>query len=252
MTNTPPPPPPGPSGPAPSFGQLSADGPGPGSGRKRKRTLLVTILSVIGVVALAAVSYFVVLPATGLMANETSNGEPVARKSTSPSPQATPAPTQSPSASGEPEEAKPSVAMASAVPSRKPSASPSPSPTPEPSESSDPSSPLEGDLGLSTPITQLDCTDQYVVFYASSFVPELYGSEVQGALDTYPGTEYVRSLGSCTTLNQMSDHDTFIYSVYSGPYDTLSEACSVSASSADSYVKVLSDGVDPDDAVMTC
>lgn len=250
MTNTPPPPPPppGPSGPTPSFGQLSADGPGPGKRRKRKNGVLITILSVIGVAALAAVSYFVVLPATGLMASENSSDDVVVNEtpSANASPKSTPA-ASAPEAPEEPGEAKPSVAMASAVPSRKPSASPSPFPTPDTEEAS-----LEGDLGLSRPITELECTDQYVVFYASSFVPELYESEVQGALETYPGTEYVRSLGSCTTLNQMSDHDTFIYSVYSGPYDTLSEACSVSASSADSYVKVLSSGVDPDDAVKSC
>lgn len=250
MTTTPPPPPP-PGGPGqnPSFGRMPADGPQPR--KNRKRTLLIAMLSVIGVAALAAVGYFVVLPATGLTAGGDSNDDAAAQEPASTSPKPTPAPSIS--ASEEPEETRPSVTMASAVPSPKSSASASAAPTPEPGESEE-SFPLEGDLGLSQPITELDCTDQYVVFYASSFVPEMYESEIQSALDANPGAEYVRSFGSCTTLNQMSDHDTFIYSVYSGPYDSLSEACAVSASSStpDSYVKVLSSGIDPDDAVQSC
>ena len=108
-----------------------------------------------------------------------------------------------------------------------------------------------GDLGLGTPVQNIGCTGQYLVFVGSSTNPGGYQAEVQSFLNTYPDSGYLRTDASCGALTQSSNGNA-IYSIYFGPYSTDDQACDVRRQiGGSSYVKVMND-VDPSAAGIDC
>ncbi|PTT60823.1 DUF805 domain-containing protein [Arthrobacter sp. HMWF013] len=123
--------------------------------------------------------------------------------------------------------------------------------TPEiPSQSA---APLPGDLGLTSPLRPVGCTGQFILVYHSSTDPSAYARDVQTNLESHPGSKYLLTLGSCSSLNQMSNTGTMIYAVYGGPYNTLAQAC-VAASQfpEEAYVKIMDSATAPDQAQRSC
>ncbi|QCO97328.1 DUF805 domain-containing protein [Arthrobacter sp. 24S4-2] len=139
---------------------------------------------------------------------------------------------------------------------------PSPSPTvqaavptaaPPPVLPTKAAAPQPGDLGLASPLRPVDCTGKFIVFYHSSKVPATYAEDVQANLASHPGSKYLLTLGSCSSLNPMSNTGTMIYAVYGGPFDTLAQACVAASQFADeAYVKVLDNTTPPDQSVRPC
>lgn len=110
-----------------------------------------------------------------------------------------------------------------------------------------------GDLGLTSPLRPVGCTGQFIVVYHSSVIPSAYAQDVQTNLESHPGSKYLVTLGSCAALNRMSEAGTLIYTVYGGPYDTLTQACVAASRFPDtSYVKVMDAATLPDQAVRPC
>jgi hypothetical protein len=110
-----------------------------------------------------------------------------------------------------------------------------------------------GDLGLAVPITQPACDGSWVVFLGSSTDPTQYQAAIGGLLTRYPGSSYLLTSGSCTSLRQADTDGNPIYAVYTGPYPSQDEACAARAQSGDphAYVKVL-DNTTPPDQIWTC
>ncbi|MGY3320782.1 hypothetical protein [Arthrobacter sp. TE12232] len=123
-----------------------------------------------------------------------------------------------------------------------------------PSAQPAPPSPTQpGDLGLTSPLRPVDCTGKFAVFYHSSITPSAYSQDVQANLASHPGSKYLLTLGSCSSLYQMSNKGTMIYAVYGGPFDTLAQACVAASRFPDeAYVKVLDNSTPPDQAVRSC
>ncbi len=110
-----------------------------------------------------------------------------------------------------------------------------------------------GDLGLTSQLRPVDCTGKFATFYHSSIVPSAYAQDVQANLVSHPGSKYLVTLGSCSSLYPMSNSGTMIYAVYGGPFDTLAQACVAASRFADeAYVKVLDNSTPPDQAVRSC
>lgn len=110
-----------------------------------------------------------------------------------------------------------------------------------------------GDLGLTTPLRPVGCTGQYIVVYHSSTDPSVYAQDIQTNLQSHPGSKYLLTLDSCSSLNRMSKAGTMIYTVYGGPYNTLAQACVAASRYPDeSYVKIMDAGTAPDQAIQTC
>ncbi|HJW00583.1 MAG TPA: hypothetical protein VJ617_15940 [Arthrobacter sp.] len=105
------------------------------------------------------------------------------------------------------------------------------------------------DLGLAVPVKIVPCDGQYLTFYASAITPGSYASEIQRALNTYPGSSYLVTEGSCSALNQVSKDGTRIYAVYSGPYATAASACQALAGVPGAYVKVMNPSTTPEASV---
>jgi serine/threonine-protein kinase len=97
------------------------------------------------------------------------------------------------------------------------------------------------------------CTGQYIVVYHSSTDPTVYAQDIQTNLQSHPGSKYLLTLESCSSLNQISNAGTMIYAVYGGPFDTLTQACvAASRFPGESYVKIMDGATAPDQAVRSC
>ena len=159
-----------------------------------------------------------------------------------PAPQPALAPVLPPSTPTQ--QATPSPTVKAAAP-----AAPSSAPTPTQA----PAGPEPGDLGLTSPLRPFGCTDQFIVVYHSSTDPSVYAQDVQTNLASHPGSKYLLTLGSCSSLNRMSQAGTMIYTVYGGPYDTLAQACVAASRFPDqSYVKIMDAATAPDQALRSC
>lgn len=110
-----------------------------------------------------------------------------------------------------------------------------------------------GDLGLTSPLRPVNCTGQYIVVYHSSTDPTVYAQDIQTNLQSHPGSKYLLTLSSCSSLNRMSKAGTLIYTVYGGPFDTLAQACVAASRFPDeSYVKIMDGATSPDQAIRPC
>lgn len=104
----------------------------------------------------------------------------------------------------------------------------------------------EGDLGLSTPITQPACDGTAIVVVGNAIDPANYAAEVQGILNAFPGSSYLRSDQSCPSLRPRSDQGTLIYAVYQVAGRSMGEMCSLrNRIGGDAYGKWLDRTTDP-------
>lgn len=103
-----------------------------------------------------------------------------------------------------------------------------------------PAVPAAGDLGLEKPLTTVPCNGSYAVFVGAAVMPGNYDDEVQTYLDRYPGSAYLLAEQNCTSLRHHMDNGASIYTVYYGPYPTLTEACNArSRVGGDSFIRRL-------------
>lgn len=111
---------------------------------------------------------------------------------------------------------------------------------------------LPYDLGLATPMTQPICDGSYVTMVGAATNPATYAAVVQVVLDQYPGSAYMHTLSTCSSLTPRTKDGSMIYSVYFGPYRTLSEACDARRfGPKDAYIRVL-DNITPPTALTSC
>lgn len=97
----------------------------------------------------------------------------------------------------------------------------------------------DGDLGLAQRISAPDCDGRYVVI-VTSIVRNPYPDQVRAALGRNPGSYYLRTDRSCSSLSPATASGDPIYAVYDGPFGELADACSRRAQiGEDAYVKVL-------------
>lgn len=127
-----------------------------------------------------------------------------------------------------------------------------PSPTTAPSSPAQVGPAQDPDLGLAVPISSPPCIGQFAVFVFSAVAPSRYREEVAAALAAHPGSSYLLTEASCSSLRARYDDGSQIYSVYLGPFATFADACAVrDGVGGTSYVKVL-DNVSPDDLLPEC
>lgn len=70
-----------------------------------------------------------------------------------------------------------------------------------------------GDLGLDTPISTPPCDGRTVTFVVNATTPGRYAEQVSAALSQYPGSQYLRTDQSCSSLRQDLNGNA-IYGVY--------------------------------------
>src|SRR3954452_4202232 len=58
------------------------------------------------------------------------------------------------------------------------------------------------DLGLSTPISHPACDGQWIVLIGAATTPGRYPEGISGLLASYPGSQYLVTEGSCSSLRQ--------------------------------------------------
>ncbi|MCF8572068.1 serine/threonine protein kinase [Gordonia sp. HY002] len=84
-----------------------------------------------------------------------------------------------------------------------------------------------GDLGLSTPISSPPCDGRTVAFVYNATTPGSYEQEVGDALASHPGSAYLRTDQSCSSLRHDLDGNP-IYAVYLEG-SSLTETCRIKA-----------------------
>jgi serine/threonine-protein kinase len=107
---------------------------------------------------------------------------------------------------------------------------------------------------VSRAITRPACDESFVVFVGSAITPPaaIYRTDVQKLLDTYPGSEYLRTSDTCSSLRPYTGAGDPIYGVYYGPFGSQDEACQVrNTQGGDSYVRIL-DTVTPPGQTISC
>jgi len=85
----------------------------------------------------------------------------------------------------------------------------------------------EADLAVTVPLSAPACDGQYIVIIGSAIDPEKYQQDVQGFLEANPGAHYLHAPSTgCGSLRHQYDDGSDIYSVYYGPFQDKTEACS--------------------------
>ncbi|MEQ3550003.1 serine/threonine-protein kinase [Pseudonocardia nematodicida] len=114
-----------------------------------------------------------------------------------------------------------------------------PAPTTAPTPAFDPME-GDGDLGLDRPVTRLACTNTDVVIVGAGVDPARYPQDVQEHIDSHPGSNYLRALGSCTSFRPRTPTGELIYVVYLGPFTDRGRACeALRQAGGDSYIQPL-------------
>jgi hypothetical protein len=108
----------------------------------------------------------------------------------------------------------------------------------------------DGDLGIDgVEIRRPRCDDSYITIIASAIGGQASAGSIESVLDSYPGSNYLRTDATCPSLNPSIDGQP-IYVVYFGPYDDDGEACAArSQGPSDAYVRRLSNSLGPDHSV---
>ena len=98
-------------------------------------------------------------------------------------------------------------------------------------------------LGLGEEMVNQPCSGEYLVMLASTGTPKDYASTLSPALGLADDNHYLVTNGSCESFNQEVDGNP-IYASYVGPFDDLTDACSVRESLAyqGAYVRLLDAG----------
>ncbi len=116
---------------------------------------------------------------------------------------------------------------------------------PAPTAGAPAAAPVAGDLNLSVPMTKPACDGTGIVLLFSSIDPSAYGAEIQNALNSYPGSSYLRTDQACSSLNQSSNGNP-IYSVYRPIGPNRDAVCAaVDAAGPPAYGKWLDNTTEP-------
>ncbi|RPA63389.1 serine/threonine protein kinase [Gordonia oryzae] len=83
------------------------------------------------------------------------------------------------------------------------------------------------DLGLATPISTPACDGTGIVVVGNAVDPSNYTGEVQGYLTAFPGSSYLRTDQSCSSLRARDDNGNPIYAVYRVAGRTTADICRV-------------------------
>jgi hypothetical protein len=110
---------------------------------------------------------------------------------------------------------------------------------------------VPGDLGIpGVPMSQPPCDGRYVTFLAAA--KNTTAAAMQDALESFPGSHYLRTDQTCPSLNAPASDGSPLYRIYVGPYADVNEACAArSMGTQGSFVKRLST-TDPPAHVVTC
>ena len=162
-------------------------------------------------------------------------------------------------------------AVASPVDSTNPPGTTTPAPMPDPSsiattaaptDTVDPSLPpvtaapgaqadaVPGDLAISgRPMQRPSCDDGFITVIASAVGDQASPGGIANVLDSYPGSNYLRTDQTCPSLTQDIDGAP-IYVVYFGPFIVATDACAARAQGTEgAYARRLSTEVGPDHGV---
>ena len=109
---------------------------------------------------------------------------------------------------------------------------------------------VPGDLAIEGhPMQRPGCDDSYITILASAVGDQATPTGIASVLDAYPGSEYLRTDQTCSSLRADVDGEP-IYVVYFGPFAFASDACTARAEGSDgAYAKQLSNDVPPDQVV---
>ncbi|MBE7193455.1 MAG: protein kinase [Gordonia polyisoprenivorans] len=81
------------------------------------------------------------------------------------------------------------------------------------------------DLGLATPISTPTCDGTGIVVVGNAVDPSNYAGEVQGYLTAFPGSSYLRTDQTCSSLRARDDNGNPIYAVYQVAGRTTADIC---------------------------
>jgi serine/threonine-protein kinase len=96
---------------------------------------------------------------------------------------------------------------------------------------------------------QPTCDGGYITVLASAIGTQATASSIEGVLDTYPGSNYLRTDQTCPSLRPAQGGDP-IYVVFLGPFAFESDACTARAAGPpDAYARQLSNDLGPDHSV---
>ncbi len=109
---------------------------------------------------------------------------------------------------------------------------------------------VPGDLGISgRPMQRPGCEDSFITVLASAIGDQASAGAIANVLETYPGSNYLRTDQTCSSLNPASNGQP-IYVVYFGPFGFASDACAARAEGTpDAYARQLSEDLGPDHGV---
>lgn len=111
---------------------------------------------------------------------------------------------------------------------------------------------VPGDLAIAgRPMQRPGCDDSFITILASAVGDQVTGAGIAALLDAYPGSEYLRTDQTCSSLRPDVDGAP-IYVVYLGPFAFASDACAARTQGPEgAYAKQLSNSVPPD-TVVSC
>ncbi|MEJ7800037.1 MAG: hypothetical protein WKF60_05915, partial [Ilumatobacter sp.] len=106
---------------------------------------------------------------------------------------------------------------------------------------------VPGDLGVpGHPMLQPTCDGSYITVLASPIGDQATTASLASVLDTYPGSNYLRTDQACPSLSQ-SQNGQPIYVVFLGPFAVDSDACTARSEGPDgAYARRLSSELAPD------
>ncbi len=105
-------------------------------------------------------------------------------------------------------------------------------------------------LPVGVPITHPACDGTGIAVVGNAITPGRYAADVQQLLTEFPGSSYLLTKESCSSLRQASDAGNPIYAVYRVAGRTQEEVCtSVRAAGGNAYGKWLDNTTDPSDVI---
>jgi hypothetical protein len=125
-------------------------------------------------------------------------------------------------------------------------------PAPAPAAPAAPAGAVQGDLGLSVPMTKPACDGTGIVLLFASVTPSTYAQEIQQALDEFPNSSYLRTDQACPSLTQATAAGDPIYAVYRVAGPNAASVCAAVASAGGSAYGKWLDNSTPPEARVDC
>jgi serine/threonine-protein kinase len=109
---------------------------------------------------------------------------------------------------------------------------------------------VPGDLAVpGHPMQRPPCDGSYITVLASPIGGQATAGGIAAVLDQYPGSNYLRTDQTCSSLNPSSDGQP-IYVIFLGPFVVDTDACAARADGPDgAYARQLSNDVGPQHSV---